>query len=131
MIFALDTNCILRWLLRDNERQAHEVDLLLKDTKSPMHIADLAIAETVFVLKTSWKFDNEMLKQAIMQIIEHPKINCNRVLFAEVASQLVGRPAVSFADIYLVYCAQLTGADALVTFDKTLHKRFPNNTKLL
>ena len=128
MVLALDTNCLLRWLLEDNEEQAAVVDEHLRSSKARLHVADLAVAEAVWVLKKVYGFDDDLVVGLARKIIEHDKINCNRALFGPVLAELNKSPKVSFVDICLAYYADMGGAK-LLTFDRTLAKRFPRMVK--
>lgn len=127
MAHALDTNCLLRWLVRDVPAQAAAVDAILE--RERVHVADMAIAETVWVMKSYYHISNETIAMSIAKIVEHDKINCNRALFGQVLNHLGSSPKVSFVDTCLAFYAGLNGAK-LLTFDKTLAKKFPRLVKL-
>lgn len=129
MALALDTNCLLRWLLQDNQPQANIVGTYLKDSKTKLHVADMAFAEAVWVLKKFYKFDDELIEGFMRKIVEHDKINCNRALFGQVLDHMNTSPKVSFVDTCLVFYAGLADAK-LLSFDKTLAKKFPRLVKL-
>lgn len=126
---ALDTNCVLRWLLRDNIQQADIVEHHLKTAKSRLYVADMTFAEIVWVLKSYYQFEDRLIEGFMRKIVEHDKINCNRELFSKVLDHLTTRPKVSFVDTCLVFYAGLSDAK-LLTFDKTLAKKFPRLTHL-
>lgn len=125
MVYALDTNCLVRWLLWDNQAHAQRVDDILQASAKPVHVADLAIIEMAWVLKSVYKFNDETIAQFISMIIEHKNINCNKILFRQLIPHLEDTPKVSLTDICLVQYSQLSGAHKLISFDKTLAKRFP------
>jgi len=127
MALALDTNCLLRWLVRDVPEQTAVIDDLLK--RERVHVADLAIAETVWMMKRYYHISDETIAISIARIIQHDKINCNRTLFNNVLGDMNTSPKVSFVDTCLAHYAQL-GEAKLLTFDDTLAKKFPRMTKL-
>jgi predicted nucleic-acid-binding protein len=129
-MYALDTSCLLRWLLWDNEIQAQVVDGYLHASKRQLQVADLALVETAWVLKSVYEFEEEIVARFLQKIIEHKNINCNRALFERVLPEVGGTPRVSLADICLAYYAGLSDAKVLLTFDKMLAKRFPRLVKL-
>lgn len=124
---ALDTNCILRWLLRDNIEQADIVEYHLKNAKGRLHIADMVLAEVVWVLSSFYKLDDALIEGFLRKVVEHDKISCNRDLFRKVLDHMTTQPKVSFVDTCLVFYANL-GDVKLLTFDKTLAKKFPRLT---
>lgn len=127
MALALDTNCLLRWLVRDVPEQTAIVDAILESER--VHVADMAIAETVYVMKKYYGISDGVVAGAIAKIITHDKITCNRILFGKVLDDINTSPKVSFVDICLAQYAGL-GDLKLLTFDKTLTKKFPRLTKL-
>ncbi len=126
---ALDTNCLLRWLLRDNVAQADVVEQHLASSKSRLHVADLVFAEAVWVLRSYYEFDDVMVEALMRKVVEHDKINCNRALFTQVLEHMNSRPKVSFVDTCLAVYAGLADA-RLLTFDQTLARKFPRQTYL-
>lgn len=131
-MYALDTNCLVRWLLWDNPEQAKKVNNTLDNSACKIHVADLAIVETAWVLKSVYQFDDKIIEELLRKILEHKNINCNRALFKNVLDSLNnGSPKVSLTDICLVYYAKLSDANTLLTFDVNLVKRFPKLSKLL
>lgn len=130
MAYALDTNCLLRWVLDDNEDQAKRIDELLSRSSQALQVADMALAEMVWVLKSVYHFDDPAVADFLETVIENKKINCNRVLFQKVLEDYHGTPKVSFVYLCLTHYAQLSGAKKLLTFDKTLAKRFPKLVEL-
>jgi predicted nucleic-acid-binding protein len=129
MALALDTNCLLRWLLKDSETQAAIVEDYLISSKAPLHVADMAFAEVVWVLGSTYGFPDALVESFVRKIVEHNKINCNRALFGQVLDHMNTSPKVSFVDTCLVFYAGL-GDAKLLSFDKTLAKKFPRLVKL-
>ncbi len=125
MAYDLDTNCLLRWLLWDNEQQALVVDRYLETSKSKLHVADMTVAEVVWVLKKAYAFDDRMTEGFIRKIVEHENIKCNRMLFNKVLDNMNSSPRVSFIDLCLAHYAGLSDTK-LLTFDKTLAKKLPD-----
>lgn len=130
MVYALDTNCLVRWLLGDNVAQAKVVEGYLNQPGRNLHVADLAIIETAWVLKSVYEFDEVMIGRFIEKILQHRNINCNRALFQNVLKGMHGRPKISLTDLCLAYYAKLSDADKLLTFDKTFAKRLPDLVEL-
>lgn len=128
MAHALDTNCILRWLLWDVPEQAQKVENAL-NRRPNVQIADVAIAETVWVLKSVFEFDDMLIGKMVEKLITHENINCNRVLFNRVLEDFVKSPKASFVDMCLAHYAGLQDAK-LLTFDKTLAKKLPKLVQL-
>jgi len=128
MAYALDTNCLVRWLVRDHPEHAERIDTVLK--KQRVQVADMAIAELVWVLKSYYELSEKLIAESVDKVITHESINCNRALFKKVLEDYGTSPKVSFVDLCLTHYAQLSGAHKILTFDKTLAKRFPKLVEL-
>lgn len=129
MAYALDTNCLLRWLLRDIKDQADIVERYLHLEGSKLHVADAAIIEMVWALKKFYKFDDDLVAGFVRKVLEHENISCNRMLFSRVLDDYVKSPKASFVDVCLAHYAGLQDA-TLVTFDRALAKKLPKLVKL-
>lgn len=129
MALALDTNCLLRWLLEDNKAQAAIVEKHLASSQRQLHVADMALAEVVWVLSSTYGFPDVLVEGFVRKIVEQKKITCNRVLFNQVLEHLNTSPKVSFVETCLAFYAGLSNAQ-LLTFDKTLAKKFPRLVQL-
>ncbi len=125
MIAALDTNCLLRWLLGDIPDQAKKIDLFLQDPDNTAHVADMAVAEVVWVLQSVYEFSRPEIADAIHAITANSRINCNRKVFEEAMPLYVKRHSISFVDACLASYAILSDCDKLFTFDKKLAAALP------
>jgi predicted nucleic-acid-binding protein len=116
---SLDTNCLLRWILRDVPEQAALVAALVNSGEI-IAVADAALIETVFVLEKLKKISRETIGKAVMAVIGNAVISCSRELFMEALPVYIGHSKLSFVDCYLEVLARRTGAMPLLTFDKKL-----------
>ena len=125
MIIALDTNCLLRWLMNDVPSQKDRVDALLQSPDTQAHVADLAIAEIVWVMDSVYQFDRSAIARNITKIVENKLINCNRRLFEAVLPVYLEHKGISFTDACLATYVSLSDAKKLLTFDKKLARSLP------
>ena len=130
MANALDTNCVVYWLVGEDIHRVNIVDGFLNNSRTKVHIADLVVAETVWVLKKVYGFDDALIMGFVRKLVEHENINCNKALFTKVVEEYKHTPKVSFVDLCLVQYARLS-EQKLLTFDQTLAKRFPKHTELV
>jgi len=121
---ALDTNCLLRWILGDVPEQAARVDALLGSGETIV-ISDVALIETVFVLEKVKKINRATIEKVVALIVGQDAVLCNRDFFLELIPVYVGHPALSFVDCYLAVLAQKTDTAPLFTFDKKLATQLP------
>lgn len=119
---SLDTNVLLRWLLRDVEEQAKAATRLISSDKS-FTISDMAINEVVFVLERVVKADRQTVADNVFRILNQENFNCNRTLFKPAASLYVQHSGLSFVDCCLAIQAEQANTLPLYTFDKPLATR--------
>lgn len=116
---SLDTNILLRWLLKDIESQAVAADKLLASNDT-FDVADAAISELVYVLEKGAGMPRTQITENIMVVLGQANIRCNRALYKTLLPLYVKHPGVSFNDCYLAVHAERSRATPLYTFDKKL-----------
>lgn len=117
---SLDTNALLRLLLRDVPKQHEATKVLLSTADGQLAVADTAIIELVFVLGRHYGFSRQQVKEAVTGLMQLKEINCNQALFERALAMYLSHPALSFEDCCLTTYATLNEAEPLWTFDKKL-----------
>ena len=121
-MIALDTNVLVRYLVRDDPNQAEAARLLLErlDSGRPGFICREVMMEVVWVLERAYKFPRAQIADVLAELI------ATDVLVIETADE-VGRaairyhqPGVEFSDLMILAAAERTGARPLYTFDRKL-----------
>jgi predicted nucleic-acid-binding protein len=116
----LDTNAMLRYILRDNQQMADEVESVLsfEECMIPVEV----VAEMVYVLSKVYQIERTSVKDSIDLIsniddylFEHQKV----VLFALV---VFASSKLDFVDCLLIGYAKVEGYE-LFTFDKKLKSK--------
>ena len=73
-MIAIDTNVLLRYLLRDNKMQAAKADKLINGS-TPVLITDVVLAETLWTLKgEKYSLDKTAIVDVIHSLFEEPNI---------------------------------------------------------
>lgn len=119
---SLDTNVILRLMLRDIPGQCKKIQDLLMRHGYIYDVADLAISEAVYVMQNQYELPREIIVDGIRRLVDFPGINYNRNLFERVFPMYLACPKLSFNDCCLAGYAALNQAEPLWTFDKELAK---------
>jgi predicted nucleic acid-binding protein len=119
---SLDTNVILRLLMRDDEDHFQRAKKLL-DSSDRLHVSDTAIIELVFVLSREYKVRREGVAELILGFISRDQIRCNNDLFERAFAAFVKRPSLSFEDCLLAAQAVSDKAIPLWTFDEKLARQ--------
>ena len=130
MSASLDTNIVLRLLVRDIEVQYQLAKKLVESSTKSLQVADIVFVEIEYALINHYELSREQVTEILQKFISHPKINCNKELITKVLADYEVLPALSFTDISLYVYADLNSAKPLWTFDKKLANQ-GKNTKLL
>jgi predicted nucleic-acid-binding protein len=116
---SLDTNCLLRWVLKDIPEQTAAVQQLMS-SGLVFYVANAAITEIAFVLEKVYGLPREAVVSNIQTIIAAENINCNHTFFQAILPMYIKHPALSFVDCQLALQAELQSRVPLYTFDKKL-----------
>lgn len=126
---SLDTNCLLRWVLKDIPEQTAAVARLMGGDLN-FYVAEAAVTEVAFVLEKVYGLPREAVASNIQTIITAENIVCNRTFFQAVLPIYLKHPTISFVDCQLALQAELLSKKPLYTFDKKLASQL-NPAKLL
>jgi predicted nucleic-acid-binding protein len=120
----LDTNVIIRFLLRDVESQYKQAYLWFKEAEQrafTVVITPLVLAETCYVLSSFYKQDRETISATLNTFIEQPWMEVEEKA-AIIATWPHYRAGLHFVDSFLLARAEVYDEDIL-TFDRQLQKR--------
>jgi predicted nucleic-acid-binding protein len=118
-VTSLDTNLVVRFLLRDIPDQAAAAIRLLDE--SQCYITDVVITEVIFVLEKIYGSTRDDIGATIKGLIARQNLICNRGLIDDVLDLYIERTSLSIIDCYAAMEAMAFGND-LATFDKGLLK---------
>lgn len=121
---VIDTNALLRFLLKDVPTQTVKVRNVLKkakEGKTELLIPQIVIFEVVFALTKYYRFDKEKVIEGIESILGGTYfIVEDHALFAQTVERYKIH-SLSFVDCFLASYAKQKGI-AIFTFDKDLKK---------
>jgi len=117
----VDTNILVRHLIGEPPDMARRATAFLA-SEQDLYLADLIVAETVYVLESFYEIDRSQISEAIRSLLamESVRVIDSPLLLRTVA--LYEDERLDFADAYLVACAELTGIGRVASFDKALHR---------
>lgn len=120
-MIAVDTNVIVRFLVRDDESQAELVRNRLKQAESRrerLKIPLLVLLETIWVLESAYNKTRHEILDAIRAMRQMPIFDFEKDGVVE--GLLNDGPAykADLADIIIAHSAAATGCTAGITFDK-------------
>lgn len=120
---ALDTNVLVRLLVRDDEPQAQRARQLLANAEHDDEVflvADLVVLELLWVLRSAYSFSRGELLDALELLADLPVL---RIQSHDVVRRLVhtGRAGeTDLADLLIGLSAASASADSTLTFDRGL-----------
>lgn len=124
-MIAVDTNVIVRFLVRDDERQAEAVRRRLKlseERRERFKIPLLVVLETIWVLESAYGKTRSDILDSIRDMRQMPvfEFEADRVIEGFLNDAL--RCKADLADILIAHSARNCGCDAGMTFDKEAAK---------
>lgn len=122
---ALDTNVLVRLLVRDDEQQAQRVRRLLLAAQGDgvsLFVADVVVLELIWVLRSSYGFSRQEQLDALELIADFPLAQLES---HDVVRRLIreGRASrTDLADLFIGLVANARGCSPTLTFDRRLAK---------
>ena len=119
-MIALDTNVLVRYLVRDDEQQAESARALLESltTERPGYACREVVVELVWVLERAYGVSRERIATILQELV------ATQSLMVEAADD-VARAAFryqsggpGFSDLMVLAAAERSGARPLYTFDR-------------
>jgi predicted nucleic-acid-binding protein len=117
---AIDTNVLVRLITRDDPGQtASAEDFIAKGA----WISILALAETVWVLSTTYGLSAKDVAKAIEMLLNHQDLTLQDSEVVEKSLEIFrAKPALGFSDCLMLQMARRAGHLPLGTFDRNLSK---------
>ncbi len=118
---ALDTNVLVRFLVRDDEKQAETVYRKFKQAeanKEVLFVPVLVVLETVWVLESVYEVTRQEILESIDQLLLMPilEFEVQSAIRSFVSSARENKVALS--DLLIAHSAKFSGCESVITFDK-------------
>jgi predicted nucleic acid-binding protein len=126
----LDTNALVRLLVKDEPQQHRVVRRLLDEAEHPLTVADVALVETAFVLNRHYKLSRPTISHTFDVLAGLAKLRFDRELFQQAMELYIAHPSLAVEDCYLAAYAERYHVQPLQTFDKKLANQAPSATLL-
>lgn len=118
---AVDTNVLVRLITRDDAGQLAAANRFIE--QGGVWVSTLAIAETVWVLRTVYGQRADGVQSAIAMLLNHKSLVLQDSDAVAAALDLFrSRPALGFTDCLMLELARKAGHLPLGTFDRGLGK---------
>jgi predicted nucleic-acid-binding protein len=117
---AVDTNLVVRLVIRDDPRQAAAAEAFIARGSWISHVV---LAEVVWVLDSVYGLKAQEIALAVAMLMEHEHLTIQDADVVQTAlEEFRARPAVGFTDCLVLAIAAKAGHLPLGTFDRQLGK---------
>ena len=121
MTAFVDTNILVRHLTGDPPAMAKRATAFLA-SQPELYLADLIVAETVYVLESFYKAPRDQVATAMRSLIAmRSMITVDPALLLR-AIEVYEVDRLDFAEAHLVACAETAGVDTIASFDKAIDR---------
>jgi predicted nucleic-acid-binding protein len=117
---AVDTNVLVRLIIRDDENQVRAAEAFIERGAWVSH---LVLAETTWVLSAAYNLDHAAVATAIEMLLSHQQLTLQDADVVTAALERYRRrPALGLSDCLVVEIARKAGHLPVGTFDRNLSK---------
>jgi predicted nucleic-acid-binding protein len=118
---ALDTNALIRFLVRDDERQAEAVYRIFKQAESDneaLFVPLLVVLDTIWVLESVYKIKRKEILDCINELLLMPILafEAQSTIISFISSAMETK--IDLSDLLIAHSANLSGCECVLTFDK-------------
>lgn len=117
---GLDTNAVVRFLVRDDEKQAQAVRKILLDAEKKgdvLFVPIAAILETIWVLSSVYKYSREEIVQALESLLVLSVLDVEEHERAANLCRMAVRYDADLADLLIGLTSRDKGCETTLTFD--------------
>ncbi len=122
---ALDTNVLVRFLVKDDEKQAriaYQVFTQAEYKQDILFVPLLVVLETIWVLQSVYEISDQDIISAFSELMQMPvlKFESHQVMQDFVSTARVD--GFDLSDLLIAYSAKISGCQNALTFDKKASK---------
>ena len=122
-MIALDTNALVRFLVRDDKAQARMAKALvdgLGDGDGRGYVSDVVLCELVWVLTRSYRFDRRRIAEVLQRLVAARQLAFGSTEAIARAVSAYEQGKGDFADYMIREHARDAGCESIATFDRDL-----------
>lgn len=117
----VDTNVLVRHLTGDPPELAARAAAYLRAERE-LFLADLSVAETVYVLESFYEAPRIQVAEAIRSLLALISVVVVDPALLLRAIEVYETDRLDFAEAYLVACAESTGVGRVASFDRSIDR---------
>ena len=120
-MIGIDTNVLLRSIVRDREAMAEAADRFLASLtpEEPGFVSGLAVCEIAWSMRRSYGYDRQAVVRALRGILAAAELRVERATVVADAVDGLETGGAGFSDQFIAALHADAGADATVTLDRT------------
>jgi predicted nucleic-acid-binding protein len=118
---AIDTNILIRFLVRDDEEQANAVYRIFRQAesdKSSFFVPTLVLLETIWVLASVYDISRQDTIDAIKDLIQMPILEFEARPAVQKFIDSAQESMTDLPDLLIGQIARFSGCERVLTFDK-------------
>lgn len=126
-MIALDTNVIVRFLVRDDEKQARAVYARFRQAESAresLFVSLLVVLETIWVLESAYDKSRLAILESFDELQSMPILEFEGAQVVQQWRSEARKSNADLSDLLIAFAAQSSGCSEGITFDKKASK-FP------
>ena len=122
---AIDTNILVRWLVRDDQPLAEKADIIIHRAKASSLLLDrLIVAEFSYVLKSVYRMTKPEIVLNLRILFSTSCFSIiDRVLVKQMVENYANEAPLSIEDAWLMTLRQTGKVTDVASFDKSLQQR--------
>jgi predicted nucleic acid-binding protein len=124
-VVGIDTNMLVRWLMRDDDRLAPQADALIGSAQPAGILLDrLVLAELAYVLKSNYRLAKHEVVVNLEALCGHESFYIvDSTMVREMLGHFRDNKPLSLEDSWLLTLRRNERISSLLTFDVALRKR--------
>jgi len=122
-MISLDTNVLVRFLVRDDEKQSRQAKRLIEGAvkrDDQLSVSDIVMCETVGVLSSAYGFTRAEIVDALAGLVRARNLVFTSTDRLARALDAYRHGKGDFADYLIRELSRAAGADTVATFDRAL-----------
>ncbi len=121
-MISIDTNVLIRYLVRDHVEQAEAARILLEGLapERPGFLCREVVVETVWVLERAYRFTRVQIAEALVELLSTDSLVIEAADDVAHAAFRYRQGGVGFSDLMILAAGQRYGYSPLYTFDRAL-----------
>lgn len=117
----VDTNVLVRHLIGDPPKMAARATAYLQK-ESELLVADLIVAETIYVLESFYEVARPEISEAMRALIVMESVSVVDAPLLLRAIEIYEYDRLDFAEAYLIATAESTGVMQIASFDRSIDR---------